>query len=152
MNGVRDKIGASEGMILNHPLTMSSVINYIELPLLAKLYFGKSETRFNVVLGPTVGYATNGRSKGSFTINGKTTEVNEKIIFGKEDYQRMDFGLVGGVGVRFNAIGLDMRYSLGLKNLVSDSSQSPTDKLTVYNDGIQLALSYMLPMGKKGAK
>ncbi len=121
-------------------------VNYLELPVLAKLKFGKSETRFHALFGPSLGYAASGRSKGTSTINGKTTEYNEKVTFGKDDYPRLDFALNAGIGVGFGAFGFDVRYALGLKNLSEDNDSK------LHNDGLQLALSYMMPLKKKAAK
>lgn len=121
-------------------------VNYLELPVLAKLKFGSSRTSFHAVLGPSLGYAASGRTKSTNTVNGKTTETNEKLKFGKDEYPRMDFAIVAGAGVGFGAFGFDVRYALGLKNLSEDND------FEIHNDGLQLALSYMLPMTKKAAK
>lgn len=125
---------------------MRMTTNYLELPVLAKFKFGSSKMAFNALLGPSLGYAASGRIKSTYTINGKTTDANEKLKFGKDEYPRIDFALNGGIGIGFGAFGFDVRYAWGLKNIFEDNG------FKIYNNGLQLALSYMMPMRKNAAK
>ena len=80
------------------------------------------------------------------TVKDKVTTDSENVGFGKDSYQRTDIGLAIGFGVQLhNGLGLDVRYARGMKNL---AAKEPTQTEKFYNNGVQLAMSYVLPMGK----
>jgi dTDP-4-dehydrorhamnose reductase len=55
-------------------------LNYIELPILAKVKFGK----FHAEAGPSFGYGIGGKYKGTYTDQGQSEDYDGKIKFGKE--------------------------------------------------------------------
>ena len=82
----------------------TTMLNYINLPILAKYYF--KEGLF-VNLGPQLGYL----------INAKAEEKNVKFDM-KEYYTDIDLGLNGGLGYEFpNGIIVNANYYLGLYDI-----------------------------------
>lgn len=75
-------------------------LDYIELPLLMHLYFGKQRFRAFLNLGPQIGYCIRDLSKG-------TPLYPERVQYQAID-NRFDWGLAGGIGCyyRTKKIGL----------------------------------------------
>jgi hypothetical protein len=98
----------------NNPLTTNESslrLNTIELPVLARFYFGK----FYVNAGPSIAYTISGDKK--------VEDVSTKLSFtnSTEGFKRFDAGVQMGGGVEFpfkkRRIALDMRYNYGLTNV-----------------------------------
>lgn len=121
-------------------------VNYFELPVLAKLNFGETRIQYHALFGPSIGYAASGRTKETITENDVTTDYNEKLEFGSDAYPRFDFALNAAVGITFERFGFDVGYSYGLKDMMLNSNNSFFTMPKMYNDGLQLSLSYMMPM------
>jgi hypothetical protein len=91
---------------------------YIQVPVLIKL---------NIIpAGPIRPFLCGGgygayllKSQGVMTIDG--VESKETLT---SDYERFDYGLVGGAGIAFKLVGLSLslegRYNYGLANLIKD--------------------------------
>lgn len=96
-------------------------LNYLEIPFLTHLYFGK-RFRFIFNLGPQISLLLNDKQ-----IIGETLADNESLLANSVQYspitemRRFDYGLLGGVGVELNlGIGtfdLEGRYYFGLGDL-----------------------------------
>jgi len=101
-------------------------INYIELPILAKVKFGK----FYAQAGPSISYGLGGWYKGDYTYQGQQIDDEGKIKFGTEpnnnpNYDEyidnaLDIGVQLGAGVQVSVIVIDLRYGLGLTNMYDD--------------------------------
>jgi hypothetical protein len=88
-------------------------LNYLELPVMAVFYLGD---RFNVQVGPYVGYLANTNIKNmqeDLDIVG-VEDLNEK------SFNRADFGLAAGIGYDLKGFVIGARYNYGL-NEVADS-------------------------------
>jgi Outer membrane protein beta-barrel domain len=85
-------------------------LNYIEVPLLVKL---NVTDNFNIHFGP---YA-------AFLIDSKITNedpngnVNFEQEIDKDDLNKFDYGLAGGIGFDFGAFGIGARYNYGLSTV-----------------------------------
>lgn len=116
-------------------------INYLELPVLAKIEFGPATSRFSFIAGPSVGYGLGGKLKGSITLDDGydiyEADLDGKIKFGEEPTSaeedmevayfdnRIDVGLQVGAGVTLqNKIAIDVRYGLSLSNLSDDTDSA----------------------------
>jgi len=114
------------------------ILNYLQIPLLAKLKFGSDAVVINVLAGPHVGF-------GIGDITFKADEEKETESWEDTGLQKFDFGITGGVGVSFAAgpgnLGIDIRYQLGLSNLSDD------DEDKANNRNLQAGLSYLIPIG-----
>ena len=111
--------------------TYKRAMNYIEIPLLAHLAFGKDEghgARFIVNLGPQVGFLlSENETKGG---NGDPSDrYVSNSTYGKMAENKFDYGLVGGMGVELRTgIGnfvLEGRYYFGLSDFYGNSKSDP---------------------------
>jgi len=41
-----------------------------------------------------------------------------------EEFQKLDYGLTGGIGIKFNKFTLDFIYNLGLNNIAEDGDNN----------------------------
>ena len=121
-------------------ITLVNTLNYIEIPLLAKIKFGTEELLFHVNAGPSLGILVSGAEK---VTGGKTYNLT---IGSKEtdDIKRTDFGLQFGGGLTFSNIVLDLRYGLGLSSTSNEPSGSND---TVKNKAISITVGYSIPIG-----
>ncbi len=121
------------------------ILNYLEIPVLAKYSFGSETIQGFVHAGPSIGYALSGKTKES--VNDEEDETD--IDFEEEELKRLDFSFALGGGIGFDAgpatIFADFRYLLGLTNL--DDSDSAEDA-TQNNRGIGFALGAIFPLGQ----
>ncbi|MEO7988131.1 MAG: porin family protein [Chryseolinea sp.] len=132
----------------------SNTLNYLELPVLVKVKFGK----FYAIAGPSFAYGIGGKSKTTYhdLIAGTTTKSTDKIKFGKEpdNYQgddiyvdnAFDIGVQAGVGMKISVIVIDLRYGIGMTNLLDKPSGSPYDYKSK-NGSLQLTVGVPIPFG-----
>jgi hypothetical protein len=115
--------------------------SYFQLPLLGKLSFGSETMKVNVLAGPHFGYGV-----GDISYEVKTDEFEEKDSFAwkDSDSNRLDYGLTGGIGVSFGMVSLDVRYQLGLANMIED----PIDDEKTSNRNVQVGLTYFIPLSR----
>lgn len=125
-----------------------TILNYLEVPVLAKAHVGNELFRVFAVAGPEVAYALNGKVKLEMTTSNGTTETSktdENIDFKDANMSRFDAGLLLGGGVEMKvgvgSVILDARYNLGLTNLSTDSEAH-----AVYNRGIMLSAGFKVPL------
>jgi len=102
-------------------------LKYIEVPLLLVI---QPTPNFNIHAGPYVAYL----------IGGKVPNESEVTLFdfenniNRDNFNRLDAGLVGGLGLDFNAFSLGARYSYGMT--------------VVGKEGTFNQLTYTFPDGK----
>ena len=130
-------------------------VNYLELPVLAKLEFGTGNARFFTYAGPSLGFGFGGKIKGDITFDDGFQSITEKIDgdikfgdapqdSGEENDDvyldnRLDVGVQLGAGVTlFNKVVIDVRYGLGLTDL-ADSGDS-ANRVLQFTVGIPIAL------------
>jgi hypothetical protein len=119
-------------------------INYLELPVLAKVSFG-SNKNFFLNAGPSIGIGLNGKSEitttYTYTVNtepkSESSTALYKVKFGKKPEEdddnikyldnQFDVGIQLGGGVLIaKKVMLDIRYTFGLTNLM-DSEKEATE-------------------------
>ena len=106
-------------------LTFHSNFNYLTLPLLGKLTFGK-KIKFYVNAGPYLGYLLKQKDiTEAFNEYPKTESDNT------DNFERLDFGVTTGLGMNFSIhenllLSVEIRNNLGLPNISS---------LPIVNDG-----------------
>ena len=118
--------------------------NYLELPLLAKAKIGNDVVQAYAVLGPSVGYALNGklitRTRLFFEFDPIRTDLN----FNDLDYNRFEVSAVGGLGLQVNFNGgkwfADARYTQGLTQLYN----FPIVNEQIKNRGVALSTGGMI--------
>jgi hypothetical protein len=85
-------------------------LNYVELPVLAVFNVGRN---FNLHLGPYVSYLAGVNIK-DLKDNGTIDEIAE---LDADNFNRFDYGLVGGLGVDISNFTLGARYNYGLREI-----------------------------------
>lgn len=110
--------------------TYHRAMNYIEIPLLAHLAFGKDKgngVRFVLNLGPQVGYLLNEKETMSDPWDPSGRTPNEQ--YGKMANKKFDYGIVGGGGLEVRTgIGhfiVEARYYFGLADFYNNSKKDP---------------------------
>lgn len=120
--------------------------NYIEVPLLAKAKVGNDKVQGYAVLGPSFGYALNGklitRTRFLFEFDPIRTDLNLNDL----DYNRFEVSAVGGLGVQFNFSGLkwfaDARYTYGFTELYN----FPVVNEQIKNRGVAVTTGIMVDL------
>ena len=123
--------------------------NYVEVPLLVKLKLMGEETHSGIYLlaGPYLGLALSGKAKHTTTLLGQTTTSEDKFTFDndtpEERQRRMDWGVSFGGGIKFGSNYLDLRYNLGINNLLDQDANNQNDnKPYRRNRGIGITLGH----------
>ena len=111
--------------------TYSRTMNYVEIPLLAHLAFGKDAldkgTKFFINMGPQIGYFISEKEKMSDEWNPayRPNGVNQQ--YGKWVENKFDYGLLGGVGMEQSTKAghflLEGRYYYGLADFWGNSKK-----------------------------
>lgn len=127
------------------PTEVEHRIEYLEVPVLAKLQLGSEDAlSFYVAAGPWVGYALKGQSKTTTTIGG-TDLVNryDYTFDGDDDEKRFNYGLTGAAGIGIRKLSLDLRYNYGVNNLLDDDADNNNDNDDLLQTrGLALTLGY----------
>lgn len=128
-------------------LTYSSetTLNYLELPILAKVYLTDGPTQIFVIAGPSFGYGLDGKS--TFEFEGEEEEMD--IDFEDDNLTRLDISAAFGVGIQA-PVGpgeafIDGRYLLGLNTL--DNTEEKDDRVDIMNRGIVVSVGFLFPIG-----
>lgn len=85
-------------------------LDFVAIPLLAKVKFRAGRAAPYVVVGPSV----------AFTINAKLTAEGEDDVDLGDDVEGTDFGLIVGGGVPIGPVVIEARYDLGFRDLDPD--------------------------------
>lgn len=108
-------------------------MNYIQVPLLANLGFGREESgaKFFVNLGPQFGYYLNENVETNFDVDHAGNTVPERVsgVVAQDSMaieNKFDYGIAVGAGVelslkRIGHVMLEARYYYGLGNIYNDS-------------------------------
>ncbi len=141
-----------------------AVLNYLELPILAKYSWGK-RTKFYVNAGPYLGYLLSAKEKTSGTspiYHDKTGDQAE--YYGQElppqsfdstvnvysSIHKFNVGITGGVGLSYpvcnnGRIIFDARFEYGFVNIQSDPANGKNN-----TGNVLLSLGYAYRLAKKG--
>jgi hypothetical protein len=115
---------------------------YLDIPLTAKATFDVGSVKIYGAVGPYLGLGLSGKGKYEETGDGTTTKDTETVKWGsdadKDDYKRLDFGLVVGAGVVINSIQIGVSYGLGLANISSYTE----DGAKINNKVLGISLGY----------
>ena len=93
-------------------LSITSTLNYLELPLLIKFNFGE-EAKFHVMGGPSFGYLLSDKTEDG---DGNELEFEDLI----EEINRIELGAHFGAGFSVRPVVIDVRYILGISNVAND--------------------------------
>lgn len=126
-------------------------INYLELPVLLKVKFG----RFYVGAGPSISYGIGGKYKEEWNYQGDAGEDSADIKFGEEpdgnetDWyfdNALDMGALVGAGAKVGPIVIDARYGMGLSNM-NDEPDGFSGDWKIKNTCFQFTVGFPIPMG-----
>ncbi|MFA6778550.1 MAG: porin family protein [Paludibacteraceae bacterium] len=109
-------------------LTLERSLGYLELPILAHIYFGKN-FRYFFNLGPKFGVLVNsGDLKTNYPVDSKTFQVgklDDPRIDNNASYRKVDYGLSIGAGIDIpiwrTRTTLEGRYTFGFGDIYSNS-------------------------------
>lgn len=147
------KGGKSEYNIGTSSYERNVIYNYLEVPVLLKVKAGSTDGSGVGLFfygGPFVSYALNGKIKQDVTLLGNTTNTETDITFDdKDDQRRVDWGAAFGLGVNLGALVLDLRYDLGINNVLDDSATAGNNGDDPYlrTRSIGLTLGFVLGGG-----
>jgi hypothetical protein len=137
-------------------------LNYLEIPVLAKISFGGETFKGYLNAGPSLGYGLGGKYLKKDIKSGVTKTEESSIIFDKEPegYEgkdmyldnQLDFGLQfgGGLGVKLGpgSVLLDLRYGMGMTNLLDPTpNQAASDSHKSQNRVMAVTIGYAIPLG-----
>lgn len=111
--------------------TYQRSMNYVEVPLMAHLAFGKDKgygARFVLNLGPQIGYLLGESEKKSEAWHPNERPSGVIWQYGKMAESKFDYGIVGGVGIEARTgIGnflLEARYYFGLSDFYHSTKKT----------------------------
>ena len=127
------------------PASSTTRLNYLEVPVLIRVNFGK----FYATTGTYVGFGIGGNFKRSYSYMGQTEEYEGKVKFGADPYgyqtskqyfNAVDFGVQFGTGMNLSVVVVDLRFGLGLTDIIE---RQDFDAKTL-NTSLQLTVGYPL--------
>ncbi len=118
--------------------------NYLELPLMVQYYFGEEATGFFAEGGLFLGMAMSGRNDITTVLAGETFTGENKFDFNDEDNQkRLDYGVSFGLGYALNSLSFNLRYNLGINNLLdADAINTNDEDPKVSTRGLSATIGY----------
>lgn len=124
------KGGKSTYTLLGNEVERSVIYNHIQIPVLAKIKATTEGESFglNFFGGPFASFSLGGNVK----IESPLGTIEEDIDYSDDDNleRRLDWGLTFGLGANLGALFIDVRYDLGINNLLDDdaSNNNNSDK------------------------
>lgn len=122
-------INAETGKAENY----SRTINYIQIPVMAHLAWGREEKGFNffVNLGPQFGVYLDESTSMNFTLENRNVEERATSVIAQDTMKvekRFDYGIALGLGAEYSIpraghILLEARYYYGLGNIYGDTKR-----------------------------
>lgn len=141
--------------ILDSPDTYQRDINYIQVPLLANLGFGREVkgVKGYLVLGPQLGFYLSDKAKKNDWENEYHPKRPNNIIqqYTLPIQHKFEYGLTGGLGMeisgrRFGHIMVEGRYYYGLSDLFNNGKTDPFGRSA--NGAIVAKLTYLFDIVK----
>lgn len=131
----------------NGSASVNSRMNFLEVPVLAKLSFGGESIKGFVTAGPSASYFMNGKMK--YTFDGKEEEEDYEFndYVGGTKANRLDVSANVGAGIAFalgaGALNLDVRYGLGLSDISKYEDDRPSDKPKAVHRMFGVSIAYL---------
>lgn len=128
-------------------------LNYLEIPLLAHLAFGKEPRglQFFVNLGPQIGFLIGEEEEYVGQWEKESRPAGVQPIYGKEVENKFDYGILGGAGVELKTkVGnfiLEGRYYYGLGDIFGNSKTDDFGRSA--NNTITVRLGYSIALFNK---
>lgn len=110
-------------------LAYSRTLNYLEIPIMTHIYFGK-KARFIMNLGPQVSFLLGDKAN----TNTDFINLNSQGTQYKEIEHKFDYGLIGGLGMEVNtpigSFDLEGRYYFGLGDIFDNKRKTDIQKFS----------------------
>lgn len=175
VNMTYDKSEMLNGAITTVNQSLYFKVNTLEIPVLAKVKFGSSKLKANLLVGPSLGFGMDGKAKGKSSFRGISANgtilyddsnshtydakfvkdgYNEDDLYEDEfAFSKTNLNLHFGGGVAYNlenaSLFLDARYILGLSDLFPDEKDADSDeKVDGKSKRIGLSLGIMFPLNQ----
>lgn len=112
--------------------TYSRQLNYLEMPILTHIYFGR-KVRFFINLGPKISYLISEKEEindvlANYISSGNLPARKATDQYYKKIENKFDYGIMGGMGVEFRSgignFALEGRYYFGLSDIYSNSKSA----------------------------
>lgn len=120
-------------------------LNYLEIPILAKVYFNDGPTKIYGTAGPSIGFGLNGKVIDETA--GNRTEMD--LDFKNDEIATVDFSLSVGAGTQFSIgpgnLFFDIRYLLGLNT--ADDTNPKSQRDDIFNRGFGISTGVLFPLG-----
>ena len=110
-------------------IAAKALLDYLEVPVLARVTRGTGGRRYYVIGGPAIGVLLRARTRADF--GGAVEEIDIK-----DDVETLDWSVIAGGGVEFGSIVVDARYVHGLGDIDADT----TDGLTIRNRAVSFTV------------
>ena len=139
----------------------SRTINYIQIPIMAHLAWGKEQNGINFFFnaGPQLGFYLNEATKQNYTSPNVTTDGTGRsnAIIAQETMpveKKFDYGIVAGIGLEYSnrKVGhflLEARYYYGLGNIYANSKKDYFGKSNFSNIVIKATYLFDITKTKK---
>lgn len=123
------------------PYSYSRDLSYIQIPLLAHIYFGSEKAKFFFNAGPEIGFMIAEKTNSNFDINnfssleGFPSENRNTEQFAMPIKHKVDYGISAGIGAewainRKNSILIEGRFYYGLNNIFGANKKIYSRPLT----------------------
>ncbi len=108
-------------------------LSYVDVPILFKL---KPLEAISLYAGPQVSFMTKGKYK---------YDAGDNTVYDNRDaFKAVDYGVAAGIGVQLATLFLDLRYNLGLRNVMGDRliNTVALEQHKARNRSFQLSVGY----------
>jgi hypothetical protein len=125
-------------------------VNWLEIPVLAKVKFRIPKLDVGLFLGPSIGYALNVKSAGATTTNIvkdgviAKTSTEEGGFLRNWQHNRLDVGLNVGGEINYKRAYLDIRYQLGFIDMLKNTNLANPNSSHSYTRGLALTVGYRI--------
>ncbi len=118
-------------------------LHYLEIPVLAKMKFGKGNFKFYLGAGFSTGMALAARKTTDSDL--PTSQGDIKIGSGRRELKRFDVGWQAAMGFVYKKFVLDLRYGQGFTNTFNEGSGYSKSQNKVFG----ATLGYIIPFKLK---
>lgn len=140
-----------EGAFFGEQIEVDAILNYFEVPLLAKININQGPTQFFFHLGPSFSYGIDGKVRTSF---GGFQEEIEADFGEDEEVNRIDFNGVLGAGIQVESgngkLVFDARYVHDFNDFAADRADVGGE--ATYSRNIGLSVGYFYTFKNKSAE
>ncbi len=134
----------------------SRTLNYLQIPVLAHIYFGSRRAHFFVNAGPEIGFKLSDSAKATGFIPEEAASTPGFPLQGRETEQltlpcssTVDFGISGGLGMEYflnsrHSLNLEARFYYGLGNIMKCGRTEPFSAANTMSVMVTLGYSFRL--------